>query len=660
MSTVADLFSDGGPLAAAIEGFAERAEQIAMAERIAHALRASGQTMIEAGTGVGKTFAYLVPALLSGKHIVISTGTRALQDQLFHRDLPTIARALGMPVRVSLLKGRANYVCLHRLSVAEQQATTRGLKREVALALMPVREWSRITRSGDIAELAACGEDHPVWPWVTSTRENCLGVDCTQFHQCHVAAARREAQGADIVIVNHHLLMADLMLKEEGFGDLLPGADAVIVDEAHQLPEVATHFLGASVSTRQLQTLARDLVMELALIADTDGRAGVWAQTFEREIADAHEDLRGLPDRVEFAAWPESFVDALHVLGRELRTLCTLLEPLIDGLPACAAVHRRAEDLLATLDTVLDVDAGRGVVRWLQQSQHGFAIHAVPADAAGQLGSLIHRHETTWVYTSATLAVGDNFDHFRRRLGIEQADAFRYGSPFDYESQALMYLPLHLDTPASRRYTSQVIETVWPILEANDGGAFLLFTSHRALREAADIVGRRMGSGVKFPVLIQGDAPRNVLLERFRQYGNAVLLGTGSFWEGVDVKGTALTVVVIDKLPFAVPDDPVLKARLEQIEQRGGNPFFEEQVPQAVIALKQGVGRLIRDPDDFGVVVLCDKRLTSRGYGRLFLDSLPPMRRTSRLEDAIEFLTARHSKARRGTTVVAETLGATT
>lgn len=644
MREVAELFRSAGPLANAIAGFAERAEQVAMAEEIAAALRAPEQLLIEAGTGIGKTFAYLVPALFSARRVIISTGTRALQDQLFHRDLPTIARALGLPVQVALLKGRANYLCLHRLTLAEQQAAARGVKREVATALDRVRRWSFATPSGDIAEIGTLGEQHPVWPWVTSTRDNCLGAECPEFQRCHVAAARRVAQAADVVVVNHHLLMADLVLKDEGFGELLPGADAVVIDEAHQLPDVAAQFLGLSISTRQLQSLSRDLVAELMLLSSVGGSAASWAQTFDRRVADAEGTLRGMGDRLEADAWPAAFFESLEVLAADLDQLVNMLAPVAADNGSIASLKRRAQEIvdrLATLLSAADDSPSSAGIRWVQATQYGFTAHYMPVDTAQQLGALVASRPCSWIYTSATLAVGDDFSHFKRRLGVENARTARFGSPFDYPHQALLYLPRGLDAPSSRRHTRQVIEAAWPVLEASGGRAFLLFTSHRALREGAEVLAGMLRSSMPFPVLVQGEAPRDLLLQKFRDHGNAVLLGTGSFWEGVDVKGPALAVVVIDKLPFAVPDDPVLKARLDAIEREGGNPFFDEQVPQAVIALKQGVGRLIRDSEDFGVVMICDQRLTGRPYGRIFLNSLPAMPRTDDLGQVTRFLRER-------------------
>ncbi len=637
MSEWEDFFGQQGPLAAHIPGFTTRAEQIGMATQVAAALRSQGRLVVEAGTGTGKTFAYLVPALLSGRRVVISTGTRTLQDQLFARDLPTVARAIGKPVRIALLKGRANYLCLHRLDLAQQQATARGLRKEVAVGLPRVREWSLVTRRGDIAELTSMTESAPVWPWVTSTRDNCLGPECPAFDRCHVVQARREAQAADVVIVNHHLLMADLMLKEQGFGDLLPHADAIIIDEAHQLADVASLFLGFTVSGRQLQSLARDLAIEMVAGAPHVDSAA--AQTLERQLIDIQDSFPGSRERWEFGDWPAAAIEAITSTEESVKALANALAPAAENHAGLASVQRRALELSGRLNALTAAPTEElAAVRWAQKSADTVALHYRPVDVASQLSELIREHAGAWVCASATLAVGEDFRHFTARVGMDEAVTVRFGSPFDYAEQALLYLPTGIDPPASPRHTQQVVEAALPVLAASGGRAFLLFTSHRALREAAELLARRLGPTPPYPILVQGEAPREALLTRFRNFGNAVLLGTSSFWEGVDVKGPALSVVVIDKLPFTVPDDPVLKARLAAIERRGGNAFFEEQVPQAVITLKQGVGRLIRDPEDFGVVMLCDQRVRTRGYGRIFLDSLPAMPRTHQVEVVSHFL----------------------
>lgn len=645
-----EMFASDGPLAQSIDGFATRVEQIEMAMHVHRALHRGGKLIVEAGTGTGKTFAYLAPALLSSKRVVVSTGTRTLQDQLFHRDLPTISRALGRPVRVALLKGRANYLCIHRLELAEQQAISRGLRRDVAMALSKVRAWSQITLKGDVGEARHLSETHPVWPWVTSTRDNCLGPDCPVFDRCHLVNARREAQEADVIVVNHHLLLADLVLKEEGFGDLLPGADAVIVDEAHQFPEIASNFLGFTVSTRQLQHLSRDLIAEMMAVNSHGEVSQAFSQTLDRQATDFQDIATQLNGRAEFDAWPSTLLEAIERIRESLGDLTRALEEPARSYASLAAIRRRSAELGARLTSILDEEGTDrpASVRWAQAGVHGASLHYVPIDVADQLSTLIDAHASAWIFTSATLAVGDDFSHFAKRVGVRDATTARYDSPFDYANQTLLYLPHSLPDPSSARYTDQVVDTALSVLGASGGRAFLLFTSHRALREAAEILFRKLGETLPFPVFVQGDAPRDAMLWKFRQAGNAVLLGTSSFWEGVDVKGSALSVVVIDKLPFAVPDDPVLKARLDAITRRGGNAFFEEQVPQAVIALKQGVGRLIRDTQDFGVVVLCDPRLRTRGYGRIFLDSLPPMPRTSRLDEVVSFLETRLADVGRG------------
>lgn len=645
-ASLPEIYGSDGPLATALPGYRERRQQVEMAGHVAAALAGREQLIVEAGTGTGKTFAYLGPALLSGRRIIVSTGTRALQDQLFHRDLPAICAALGRPVRVALLKGRANYLCRHRLELAEQQAYARGLKREVSVALPRVKSWSLATRRGDIAELAGFGEQDAVWPWVTSTRENCLGTGCPRFDDCCVLAARREAQAADIVVVNHYLLMADLVLKDEGFGDLLPGVDAVIVDEAHQLPDIAAQFLGYSVSTRQLAGLVKDLTGELLLAHQMSGRVDAAIGALDQQIAAVVGAAGGAEARLEHAQWPDRLIEALSGLAGRTTELGEALAPLAaaDGQAAFGRLRDRLTENAQRLATLTGEELP-GAIRWAEMGPRSVSCHFAPVDVAAQLATLVQSQPAAWILTSATLAVGDDFSHFKRRSGLAQARSIRFESPFDFARQSLLYLPKGLGDPGAPDHTRGVIEAALPVLEASGGRAFLLFTSHRALREGAEALRRTWGDSPPVPVLIQGTASRDHLLRTFRDAGNAVLLGTGSFWEGVDVKGTALSVVIIDKLPFAAPDDPLLKARLAAIREQGGNPFFEEQVPQAVIALKQGVGRLIRDEHDFGVVMICDTRLVTKGYGRTFLASLPPMKRTRVLEEVQAFLRERLAHA---------------
>ncbi len=644
VSAFARLLGPEGPLARVIDAFESRREQQLMADWIGETLDARGMLAIEAGTGTGKTFAYLVPALLSGRQVTISTGTRTLQDQLFHRDLPAVARALGRPARVALLKGRANYLCRHRLELADATAQLPGFEPRGTRMLARIRRWSQTTTTGDLSEVKSLRDNDPVRMAVTSTRENCLGAECPEFSRCHVVAARREAQSADIVVVNHHLLLADLALKDEGFGELLPGTEAVILDEAHQVPEIAAQFFGRSLGARQAGAYLRDAEAELL-------RAGL-LQTGMRErlgtlaaaIAAAEDSVARRGERIDWEALPEAFLAALEELRDGFGVISEDLAaagPGDSGLRQCA---KRARKLQETLKELLDARADDGL-RWVEVTGRGFSLSYTPFEVATRLGELMRAQGGAWIFTSATLAVGDDFSHFLGRIGAPQAPSVRIDSPFDFGRQALLYLPPSMPDPASPGYTGRVLAEALPLIDAADGRCFLLFTSHRALREAAGQLQSLPAFRDRYPLLVQGEAPRESLLTRFRELGNAVLLGTASFWEGVDVRGHALALVVIDRLPFAAPEDPLLKARLEGIRRRGGNPFHEFQLPQAVLALKQGFGRLIRDREDFGVVVICDPRLQSRGYGAIFRAALPPARIVTESAEAAAFLRRRLREA---------------
>ena len=632
-----EIFGTHGLLAETLPGFAVRVEQLQMAERVAEAITSGDNLIVEAGTGVGKTFAYLVPVLLAGKRAIISTGTRSLQDQLYSRDLPMITRALGRPVRIALLKGRANYVCLHRLQQAYDQASTRGFSRELSRSIQQVNSWATQTRRGDIGELNSLAEDDPVWPWVTSTRDNCLGAECPVFDRCAVMIARREAQAADIVVVNHHLLMADLLLKESGFGDLLPGAEAIIVDEAHQLPDVATQAFGTNLSARQLREWINDVMRAQRTVSSITAAEIKLVQQVEDAVQRGANSVQGRNELLDHAQWPDPLIDTLHDCVDMLK-LFLANTSAAEEQAELGALRERATEFVTRCQLFTSSSHDSASVRWVHASKHGFVLHHALVNVAVPLGNLIRNQGGAWIFTSATLSIADDLSYFAQQAGLSSAKTILYGSPFDYQKQALMYLPEKLDMPSSPQHTQQVVDAALPLIDCSQGRAFLLFTSYRALREAAQLLREHWGAKPPYPMFVQGEAPRDQLLKQFREHGNAVLLGTQSFWEGVDVKGRALCVVIIDKLPFAVPDEPLTKARQAAIEERGGNAFMEEQVPQAVVTLKQGVGRLIRDPQDFGVIMLCDRRLVTRSYGKLFLDSLPPMPRTSRLKEVQSFL----------------------
>jgi ATP-dependent DNA helicase DinG len=635
-SDYADVLGPNGPLAERIAGFAPRAAQQEMAHWVGAALAELSTLVVEAGTGTGKTYAYLVPALLSGRHVIISTGTRTLQDQLFHRDLPAIAAALGRPVRVAVLKGRTNYLCRHRLELATRNLTADGAAGAQG-SLERVRRWASTTRSGELSEMPDLPDQDPVLPLVTSTRENCLGGECPEFDGCHLFAARRDAQAADIVIVNHHLLLADLALKEEGFGDLLPGTDGLILDEAHQIPDIAGQFFGLTVGSRQVSLLSRDALAELVGGGASRIELATLLRGLDTGIASIARAL-GRPARVEWPDVDDAVLEALADLAVDLRNIAKLLEAQGGGA-GIANCARRAAELGGQIERFLGLDSDAGL-RWVDVHARGFALVFTPFEIADRVRELIAARPAAWIFTSATLAVGKEFDHFTRRLGLDHARTVQIASPFDFERQARLYLPEIDGDPNDAAHPARVVEVAWPLIAAAGGRSFLLFTSHRALAAAARLL-RARPDAQRYPLLVQGEAPREVLLRRFRELGNAVLLGSASFWEGVDVKGDALCVVVIDKLPFASPDDPVLKARIEGIRRRGGNPFVEHQLPQAALALKQGAGRLIRDTADFGVIAICDPRVTSRSYGRVLLASLPPMPIVRSVDEAVHFLEAR-------------------
>lgn len=630
---VGALLGADGPIARVLPRFRPRREQQHLAEAIDRALEGRTTLVGEAGTGTGKTFAYLVPAILSGGRVVISTGTRHLQDQLFHTDLPLVRRALDVSLDVSLLKGRANYLCRERLLRARGHPALSDATARRHLAI--IQEWARDTDTGDIAEVAAVPEESPVWQHVVSHQEYCAKHERDELEGCFVHRARKRAQQADVVVVNHHLLCADLSLKDEGFGDLLPSADGFIVDEAHQLPDIAAQFFGRRLSSRQLMDLARDTVGEQVHEAPDFVELRERAQELETGVRhfrlafgleparDAWSDVRGTP-----------------AIERELERMAVLLGGLVETLEEVAkrgkgleGCHKRAAMHAQTLQSFVHPDAGEKWIHWFETFRTGFSLNMTPMTVAEPFRRAMEGLPAGWVFTSATLAIGGDFGHFRSQLGLVDCDEVQVDSPFDYRRNALLYLPPGLPEPQHAGYTAAVVETVLPVLEASEGRAFLLFTSHRALQEAA----RRLEDRLPYPLLVQGQMPKRELLETFQSIGNAVLLGTSSFWEGVDVRGDALSLVVIDKLPFGSPGDPVMKARIEHMKAGGGNPFNEYQIPEAAIALKQGVGRLIRDVTDRGVLVLCDPRVRSRGYGEVFLHSLPQMPITTDLEEVRGF-----------------------
>jgi len=630
--TAAEVLGEVGPLSKILPGFQARQGQIEMATAVEQAIASSETLVAEAGTGIGKTFAYLAPAIMSGAKVIISTGTKHLQDQLFHKDLPTLRDALKINLDAVLLKGRANYLCHYRLKKSLTDSAQQGHSEFVGLK--GIELWASETKSGDKAEYQTLAEDHHLWPRVTSTVENCLGQECPDYGKCFVVKARRAAQDADLVVINHHLFCADLALRDSGFGELLPDAEAIIIDEAHQLPEVATRFFGRGLTSRQLQDLAKDTLAELL--------------TDAADMPELLSEVQGLPQSIarlryalgregQKAAWqpmldkPE-LKESVEELDKRLVDLAEHLEAIAErsqGLQTCHSRSVMLRDMLTSLQKPQDK-----YVHWFETTRQGFLLHQTPLDIAEIFQEYQQGLSSTWIFTSATLAVGQNFSHFCRRLGIENNQSGQWKSPFDYENHSLLFAPEELPEPNAPDYTQAVMTAVKPFLEANSGGSFFLFTSYRALQIAAET----LVDSLDKLVLVQGDAPRQILLEQFRKAGNAVLLATSSFWEGVDVRGDALSCVIIDKLPFASPGEPVLEARLAAMREQGQNPFMDYQLPQAVITLKQGAGRLIRDVNDRGLLVICDPRLRNKPYGKRFISSLPPMPRTTDFERAMNFL----------------------
>lgn len=630
--TAAELFAADSPLAERLAGYEPREVQQRMAGAVESALDDDAHLLVEAGTGTGKTLAYLLPALASGRRIIVSTATRHLQEQVYESDIPTASRALNQSPRTELLKGRSNYLCLHRLAVTESA----GDLRSPALQnkLREIREWASRTRTGDLGEIGDIDDGSPIWPRVSSTTDNCLGVECPVYNDCWVVGARRAAQDADVLVVNHHLLFADIALREEGFGELLPGADAVILDEAHHLPAIAGQFFGESVSGRQVRDLVRDGRAEAEAVggdmpAVTDGLAALVEA--EAAFSDAVAELTGSTAWSEVVTQPAAESSA-QAIRDALDALAAALAAVAERADGLAAVGRRAADL-AERCARQDRD-DPDTVGWLERRGQGWIRHATPLDVAPPFARALARHPGAWIFTSATLSVDGSLDYFARRAGVPDARRLVLDSPFDYRNNSLLFVPPGMPMPNEPGFDRAVADTAGTLIHASGGGAFVLCTSYRGLNACAEHL-RAAGVG---PLFVQGEMGRSELLAAFRAAPHAVLIGTGSFWEGVDVRGFGLRLVIIDRLPFASPADPVLAARVAAMRERGEQPFIDYQVPQAVITLKQGVGRLIRDAEDRGVLAICDPRLVVKGYGTSFRGSLPDMPLTRDEEAATGFL----------------------
>ncbi|KTD56148.1 ATP-dependent helicase [Legionella sainthelensi] len=621
-----------GRLSTAIPGFIARAPQSDLAVAIAAAIEEKSILVAEAGTGTGKTFAYLLPSLLSGKKTLISTATKTLQDQLYQKDLPTLVRALGLSVRVQNLKGRANYICEYRVALYSEEGQFQS--PQCAHEVAHVRSKLSQMKNGDRSELPELSEDSPVWPYVTSTVDNCLGVECPHHETCFLVKARKRALEADVVVINHHLFFADSRLKEEGFGELLPGVDVVIFDEAHQLAEIATHFNGERIGTRQFHDLLDDLINEWPVLDLANQPLKVLSHKADKLM---DELLICLPGE-ERVSWEEikrnkTFLD---IWSRWLALKDELMECFnqisLSEFPGLARCKERLVDFARIL--LIFTEETHDKIKWLERFKHTLVFHATPYDVAESFSELLKRQACTYVFTSATLTMADSFDCFCKPLGLHGVQTLVLPSPFNYQQQALLYFPRGLPDPKNTAYNELLIKRAIPLIEALGGRSFFLFTSHKSLKQVAQII----SSNLNYPLLIQGTEAKPILLERFRQLGNAVLLGTSTFWEGVDVKGEALSCVIIDKIPFSSPVDPVIRGKMTYLKEKGLSGFDELSLPSAVIALKQGVGRLIRDNTDKGVLMIADPRLTGRDYGRRILASLPQLPKTRDEQKVLQFI----------------------
>jgi ATP-dependent DNA helicase DinG len=640
------LFGVNSPLGHAVGAFRPRQSQTEMAKAIAHAISNQSTLIAEAGTGTGKTFAYLVPALLWGGKVIVSTGTKNLQDQLYLRDIPSVRKALNAPVSVALLKGRANYVCHFHLERTLQNG--RLTSRDDVGYLREISRFMKTTSSGDKAELSKVPETASIWNLVTSTRDTCMGAECQYYQDCFVMKARKEAQQADVVVVNHHLFFADVALKDTGVAELLPSANTIIFDEAHQLPDTATLFFGDTISTSQVLELCRDVLAE-GLSHARDGAD--WPATVT-PVERAARDLRlTFPqDIVRLAvnqiAPSSAFFPALETLKEQLDNMIAVLQKQAERADTIEQCRVRALELAMRLDAwnkpqTEEVIIGQETVLWVEAYSTSLQLHQTPLSIAPIFNKQREGVPRSWIFTSATLAVKNDFNHYSAQMGLWDEPAQSWPSPFEYGEQGLLYVPTSLPQPNSPEYTDAVIDAALPVIEAAGGGAFLLCTTIRAVNRAAERLREEFERRkLPFPLMVQGEAGRTELLDRFRAAGNAVLIGSQSFWEGVDVRGDALSVVIIDKLPFSPPDDPVLAARIEALERKGLNGFMHHQLPAAIINLKQGAGRLIRDERDKGVLMICDPRLISKPYGKRIWQSLPPFKRTRELTVVQEFFSA--------------------
>lgn len=625
--SVVDILGENGVFSEKLPSFKVRDVQLELADKIIETIDNDGTLIAEAGTGTGKTFAYLVPAIIKDKKTIVSTGTKNLQEQLFYRDLPKVLEIMGLKPKIRLLKGRANYLCEHRMHKALHSRIAHN--PDLAQPLQLIERWSHKTTVGDKAELEDVPENDLIWRHVTSTAENCLGSECPSFTDCLVMKARRKALEADILVVNHHLLFADMALKQEGFGELLPDAEVIILDEAHQVPEIASKFFSQSFSSYQCQELLNDMAKEAGDVTGAFATISKQHQCVEQALRDIYLQFSQAPESETLSHLLENKNNHEHLelLKDALADLAEALKPIAAQSKGLESCFIRNEALVVFIEELLGTTKNE-FIYWYENRNKFFVFHKTPIDIADPLTAFREKNKAAWILTSATLAVNQSFTHFQSETGFFDSETLLVDSPFDYEKNALVYVPSEVPDPNHYGFNDAVCEHILPLIEQTKGGVFFLFTSHRALNNAAKFFHEHLDK----PLFVQGQGSRHQILADFREAGNGVLLGAASFWEGIDVAGDNLSCVIIDKLPFAHPDDPVLQARIKRIVENGGNSFFDYQLPKAIITLKQGAGRLIRSESDRGILVICDKRIMTKSYGRQFINSLPKMRKTNRRE----------------------------
>ena len=637
-STTDDFFSVNGPLNDCLEDYQLRTEQVEMAKSIIGTIEDKSSLVVEAGTGVGKTFAYLYPALLKGGKVVISTATKNLQDQLFFNDIPKIREALKISVKVNILKGRGNYICKLRMENTIQEGMF--FNKEDAQHLHFIKAFSDNTDSGEVSEISEIPETSTIWPMVTSTKENCLGQDCEFYKECFLVKARKEALESEVLIVNHHLFFADFVLKDEELSEILPKANTIIFDEAHQIPLVASFFLGQSISSSQISNLIQDCQQGLKKYPDTIKVLDALSKDLQEIIFELKKIVSPFPARLNINNLKnyENFEKTYNSLIEKLELLGITLSKHSEENAELQKLFERSTELNIKFSSWLKKD-NQNNIYWLEVFARTVQFNETPISISEQFNKFQEKSDSAWIFTSATLSINGSFDHFVKLLGLEKAMTQYLQSPFNYSENAFLYVPKEIPDSKDELFNLVLVKKALPLIKASKGRAFVLATSLKSMEEIGALLKDELKKNViNYPVITQGEGPKSDLLQQFKKHGNAILIGSLSFWEGIDVRGPTLSLVIIDKLPFQSPGDPVFESKIKLLSEEGINAFMSMQLPEAIIRLKQGVGRLIRDDNDKGVMVICDKRIIEKSYGIKIWKSLPPFKRTRNESAVINFL----------------------